>query len=173
MIGSFPNYFLVVQDILEKRKLNLDREAVESLYQARIQEKKAPFLNIRTDVIDLLAGLRKRNLKLGLISNCTEEEVRHWHKSELAHYFDDAVFSYEVGLAKPDIRIYQLACERLGVKPEHSIFVGDGGSNELDGASHAGMLPYHAFWFNTYIKSNCTKLINPAQLTKYLEDMGD
>lgn len=48
--------------------------------------------------------------------------------------------------------------------PGQSIFVGDGGSKELDGASKAGLLPFHAFWFNTYIESSYKKLLNPEQL---------
>jgi putative hydrolase of the HAD superfamily len=173
MRGRYSNYAMVMKDILDKRKLNFNAEAVESLYQARIREKEAPFQNIRPDVIALLANLRKRGLKLGLISNCTEEEVRLWHKSELAPYFDEVVFSYEVALAKPDIRIYQLACERLGVEPEHAIFIGDGGSNELDGAAQAGLHPFHAFWFNTYIKSSFTKLVNLEKILEELEYTGD
>lgn len=172
MTGALPNYSFVIKDIMEKQNLNYDDESAECLYQKRIEEKIVPFLNIRADVIYLLESLRKRNLKLGLISNCTEEEVRQWHECELANYFDDVIFSYEVGLAKPDNRIYALACERLNVKPENSVFVGDGGSNELDGACNAGLHPYQAIWFNTFITSNYKKLTNPEEFIQELEDLA-
>ena len=42
-------------------------------------------------------------------------------------------------MTKPDRRIYQMACERLGVSPEACLYVGDGGSKELTGASDSGM----------------------------------
>ncbi|WP_172619423.1 HAD-IA family hydrolase [Paenibacillus alvei] len=122
------------------------------MYQERINEKIAPFLHIRSDILELLEYLRKNNIKIGLISNCTEEEVRYWYESKLAQYFDEIIFSYEVGIAKPNIRIYQLACERLSVSPQESIFVGDGGSNELDGAYNSGLRTYHAIWFSTCIE---------------------
>ncbi|HEY8030652.1 MAG TPA: HAD family hydrolase, partial [Gaiellaceae bacterium] len=48
-------------------------------------------------------------------------------------------FSSAVGLRKPDPQIYRLACERLGVEPHESVFVGDGGNDELAGAERVGM----------------------------------
>jgi phosphoglycolate phosphatase-like HAD superfamily hydrolase len=57
------------------------------------------------------------------------------------------VFSYEVGVIKPDQEIYTYACERLGVAPGDAWFVGDGGSDELRGARAAGLRPVWATWF--------------------------
>jgi putative hydrolase of the HAD superfamily len=47
-------------------------------------------------------------------------------------------FSYQVGSVKPEPEIYRLALNSLNVSPEDSIFVGDGGSNELFGAKNVG-----------------------------------
>jgi putative hydrolase of the HAD superfamily len=38
---------------------------------------------------------------------------------------DLIVYSHEVGMSKPDPRIYQLACDRLGVRPEQVVFLDD------------------------------------------------
>ena len=40
---------------------------------------------------------------------------------------------------KPDPGIYELACERLGVQPGNCLYIGDGSSRELTGASTVGM----------------------------------
>lgn len=169
MTGRYSTFVAVMKDILEKQNLPFDEPLINNLYNKRIEEKSAPFLSIQPNVMKMLEALRSKNIKIGLISNCTEEEVRQWQASELAPYFDDVIFSYEAGLSKPDIRIYQLACERLGVKPEHALFVGDGGSYELDGANDAGLRPFHAFWFNTYIESNYLKLVHPEHLLKEIQ----
>jgi putative hydrolase of the HAD superfamily len=95
----------------------------------------------------MLGALRGRSVKLGLISNTTPEEVTGWDSSALAPCFDEVVFSYRVGLVKPDKRIYELACKRLGVSPSAAVFVGDGGDYELRGASLAGLRTYWAVWF--------------------------
>ena len=44
-----------------------------------------------------------------------------------------------MGVSKPDHRIYEIACERLGVEASECLFVGDGANDELPGAERAGM----------------------------------
>lgn len=68
--------------------------------------------------------------------------VGEWEQSPLFKYFNDAIFSCNVGLLKPDKQIYELALQRLNVSPEECLFVGDGGSNELCGAKSAGLISF-------------------------------
>jgi FMN phosphatase YigB (HAD superfamily) len=82
-----------------------------------------------------------------LISNAAAEEVSGWSACALAPWFDTVVFSYQVGLVKPDPAIYQLACAQLGVEAARCWFIGDGGSDELQGAALAGLTPGWATWF--------------------------
>lgn len=104
----------------------------------------------RDDAASTLAALRERGLKIGVISDCSEEVVAAWPETPLAPLVDEAVLSAEVGIKKPDPAIYELACRRLGVEPSACLFVGDGGSRELTGASAVGMaavlirVPYDA-----------------------------
>lgn len=51
-------------------------------------------------------------------------------------------------MMKPDLRIYEYALNRLDVKAEESLFVGDGGSNELAGAKRAGMISVFTEYLN-------------------------
>jgi putative hydrolase of the HAD superfamily len=125
-----------------------DREdVIEGLYQERLAAKAKPFVNVEQGVLDVLQLLRREELRLGLVSNCSLEEVAAWERSPLAPLFDDVVFSYQVGKVKPDPAIFVLACDRLGVEPRHTVFVGDGGSDELAGATAAGMRALCAGWF--------------------------
>jgi putative hydrolase of the HAD superfamily len=114
------------------------------------------------------------NIKLGLISNCAPEEVVGWPQSPLADLFDDIIFSFEVKYAKPNPEIYLTACENLMVSPKDSIFIGDGGSNELQGAADVGMNPYHATWFQTTSISEkisgFPKLHNPMDVLILVEN---
>ena len=57
----------------------------------------------------------------------------------MAPLVDVAILSCEVGLRKPDPRIYEMVCDRLTVLPDRCLYVGDGGSMELTGASASGM----------------------------------
>ena len=170
MTGAFADYPSVVRDILSKRGLNINEESIEYLYQQRLREKEIPFRQIRPEIIDLLSFLKSKKIKLGLVSNCSEEEVRQWSASGISTYFDDTIFSYEIGYAKPDVMIYKLACERLNIEPSEIIFVGDGGSDELMGAYRAGITPFHAVWFNTHVESNFAKLASPMMLKEMIND---
>jgi putative hydrolase of the HAD superfamily len=74
-----------------------------------------------------------------MISVCTQDVPQVWDDTPLGGKFDATVFSCDVGVSKPDARIYQIACERLGVEPPECLFVGDGANDELPGAERVGM----------------------------------
>lgn len=93
----------------------------------------------RPDAEETLAALRDRGLLLGMISNATGEVSTLWAETPLAPLFDVALFSADEGLMKPDRRLYERVCERLGVAPEDCLFVGDGAYRELQGAAEVGM----------------------------------
>jgi putative hydrolase of the HAD superfamily len=95
----------------------------------------------RNGLVETLGELRARGLRVGLISNCTEEVADVWPETDFADLFDGAVFSATAGLAKPDPAIYRLAAAQLGVDPRECLFVGDGANDELRGARDVGMTP--------------------------------
>jgi len=99
------------------------------------------FLNVRPAVLTAVARLHAAGVRLGLVSNASWEEIAHWDRSPLAPYFDTAVFSCAVGVAKPDAGIYRHALDALDVPAHDTWFVGDGGSDEHAGARAVGLRP--------------------------------
>jgi len=95
-----------------------------------------------SDLVDTLRALRPR-YKTALLSNAWGD-LRQALASEwkIADVFDELVISAEVGLLKPDPRIYQLALERLGVAPQEAVFVDDFTEN-VAGARAVGMHAIH------------------------------
>jgi putative hydrolase of the HAD superfamily len=76
------------------------------------------------ELFDWFAGHRPARLT-GIVSNSNpgaREAERGWGFEAIT---DDIVYSHEVGLCKPDPRIYALAAERLGVRPEEIVFLDD------------------------------------------------
>lgn len=77
------------------------------------------------ELISYFRSLRPR-YRTALLSNsfvgARRREEEHYHFSELA---DPIIYSHEVGVAKPDPRIYALTWERLGVQPSEMIFLDD------------------------------------------------
>jgi putative hydrolase of the HAD superfamily len=96
-------------------------------------------LRPRPDAISTLEQLRDRGHKLGLITVCSTDVPELWESSPFGGLFDATVFSCELRIAKPDPRIYEVCCERLGVRAEECLFVGDGANDELPGAERVGM----------------------------------
>jgi len=78
-----------------------------------------------SELIDYFRGLHPR-YQTALLSNsfvgAREKEQERYQFEELV---DLIIYSHEVGLAKPDRRIYELTCERLGVQPAEMIFLDD------------------------------------------------
>lgn len=80
---------------------------------------------LNAELTTYVAGLRPA-YRTGIISNsfvgAREREQERYGFEQLT---DDIVYSHEVGICKPDPRIYELACDRLGVRPAEMIFLDD------------------------------------------------
>ena len=85
-----------------------------------------------------LEGLRRRGLRVGVLSNTHAMEIRAWPQSPLAGAVDAVAFSHLIGHLKPEPAAYRAILSQLGAIPEQSMFVGDGGSGELAGARNYG-----------------------------------
>jgi putative hydrolase of the HAD superfamily len=96
-------------------------------------------LRPRHEVIETLRELRQRGLRLGLISGCSGDVPIVWGETPFVGLFDATVFSCEVGLRKPDVRIFRKAASELQIPTKACLYVGDGGNDELAGAGRAGM----------------------------------
>jgi putative hydrolase of the HAD superfamily len=129
----------LVEQFLAKEGLTRDREVLAKIDYELGRFQDMALLNPRPDVVSALRSLRDQGLKLGLLSNCDSREARQWPNSPIAPLFHSACFSYDIGVVKPDARAYETVLERLGEIGKRSVYVGDGGSNELQGAKAAGI----------------------------------
>ncbi len=97
---------------------------------------------IDSTLMEFIRGLRSR-VKVGMITNAWLDIRRYLdNEFKIADAFDPLIVSAEVGIAKPDPRIYQLALERLGVQPAETVFVDDFEDN-VAGARWVGMQAVH------------------------------
>jgi putative hydrolase of the HAD superfamily len=94
------------------------------------------------ELCDYIWGLRSR-YRTGMLSNNWARDGRAMAQElGIANCFDIFVTSAEVGVMKPDPRIYYVALERLGVSPPQAIFVDDFIEN-VDAARQLGMQGIH------------------------------
>lgn len=91
---------------------------------------------------ELLAGLRARGLRLGLISNTMWPGA--YHEADLARFglrepFEVLFFSSDERVWKPDPEIFRRAARALGLTPEEAAFIGDSRTMDVMGAQRAGL----------------------------------
>lgn len=96
----------------------------------------------RPEMLTAIRCIRARGLKTAALTNSWRRDVDATgvgdHTPALGEVFDIIVESAIEGLRKPDPRIYQLTCARLGVTPAETIFLDDLGVN-LKSARALGM----------------------------------
>jgi len=93
------------------------------------------------ELLDFTHSLRPQ-YKIGLISNAWSDLRDYIVRQGFDDAFDAIVISAEVGVVKPEARIYQVALEKLGVAPEEAVFLDDFYEN-VEGAQRVGMHAIH------------------------------
>lgn len=91
-----------------------------------------------SDTNQVLEILSKK-YKLGIIANQslgTKDRLDNWN---IGKYFDVVVASAEAGCAKPDLKIFNLALEQAGCKPNEAVMIGDRLDNDIAPAKQLGM----------------------------------
>ena len=103
----------------------------------------ALILGEESKVIDILLELKKY-YKIWLLSNTNPKHIQDEldNKYVFPKLVDGAIYSYDVGLRKPDKSIYIKACELAKVNPVESVFIDDLIEN-IDGAKKVGINGIH------------------------------
>jgi putative hydrolase of the HAD superfamily len=90
-------------------------------------------------VHSFLEELQRRGIRLGIISNWDHSARDVLETTQLSPFFEQVIISSEVGVEKPDARIFELALQRAGVLAEECLYVGDNYYDDVVGSSKVGM----------------------------------
>jgi len=125
--------------VFECLNIDVGDDAIEvhapSLWRILGPEAFALFPETRT----VLAALRAEGYPIALVSNWQCGLGNFVVELDLADAFDHVISSAELGVAKPDHRIFEEACGRLGVSPDRVLHVGDTLIDDYEGGSEAGL----------------------------------
>lgn len=94
------------------------------------------------DVLPTLVYIHNKGIKLAVISNTIFEGKLHdsdLKRLGIFKYFDFTIYSSDVGVRKPDSKIFDITLEKLKVSPDEAIFVGDRLYDDIKGAKSVGM----------------------------------
>ena len=119
------------------------------------------------DTIPVLTEMQRRGFALGMVSNAqrvfTKDEIR---LLGLNSFFRCMVLSTDYGFAKPDPRLFSVACSLLNVSPSNAVYVGDSPENDVAGGKQIGM--------KTVLISRTLKSVIPgAEPDYYATDLWD
>lgn len=127
-----------IKEIGHRLKVSVNKTQIEEIFAINNEFTRNSLIP-KSEVLQGLDQLKCKGFLLGLITNCNNSVPMLYMDSPLAKYINIPVFSCDEHIKKPSPRIYKITCERLNVKPEECIYVGDGSSQELTGASTVGM----------------------------------
>ena len=141
-----------LEDVIEE-SLRVNNRYCRELLESIISKRKGMYqtsfdpAHIHPEIIPMFQALKEQNIKIGLITNCYFEERDIIKNSVLSRYFDVMCMSCELGMKKPDTAIFERCLKDLGLEAQECLYVGDGGSRELETAQAVGMHPLQAAWY--------------------------
>ena len=112
----------------------------------------------------VLAQLRARGLTLGVISNSDGRVNAILQGCGVGQFFDLVIDSHEVGVEKPDPRIFDLALRQLNCQPRHALYVGDIYGIDVVGSERAGLQAVLLDTLGLYEGVQCRKIRHLREL---------
>jgi putative hydrolase of the HAD superfamily len=131
-----------IAEILAEAGVDTDHPGHEAA-RAAYEEFWEPHTFTDPDVAPLFAGLHQRGIKVGVLSNTIwsrEYHERVFARDGVLHFIDGAVYSSEIGHAKPHREAFRAAMRAVGAgDPEACVYVGDRPYEDVHGAQRAGL----------------------------------
>lgn len=127
--------------VLERVGAREPRAAVAAVWE-EVQDyhrRRNLWESVPPDALPSLERLRQAGLRLVVVSNANGTLRAHMERLGLARHFDHILDSHEEGVEKPDPRIFRIALERSGARPEATLHVGDLYHVDVVGARAAGL----------------------------------
>ena len=101
---------------------------------------QAVFVGLRPEVIDVMHRLREQGHRVVVLSNTNRLHTTYWPDEypEVRAAADHIYLSQEMGMRKPEARIYQKVLELEGFSADDTVFFDDNADN-IAGANHLGL----------------------------------
>ena len=100
-------------------------------------------LELYADVVPTLKELDTRGIQLGIVTNGLKKDFEQiLERLNLTNFFEVAVGIDSCNKAKPSKEIFLYALDKMGVRPEEALFIGDSIRYDYNGAEEAGLKAY-------------------------------
>lgn len=160
-------YFNLILDLAGVSRSPATDAALETLRLYHSQSNL--WEGVMPGVPAVLAELRQHVEKLIVISNANGRLHVLLERVGLREFFDVIVDSFVEGVEKPDPRLFEIALDRAGARPETALHVGDIYHVDVIGARAAGMTPLLLDPCNLYAGADCARLKSLSELPAHLK----
>ncbi|MEJ2733425.1 MAG: HAD-IA family hydrolase [Anaerolineae bacterium] len=121
------------------------------------------------DVMPALEALQDLGMPMAVLSNFDTHLYDILNRLDLRRFFEFVVVSAEVGLAKPDSRIFDLVADRANRPPQRLLYVGDHVGDDIEGAQEAGFDAVLIDRRNRQPEVLCPRIGNLSELVDYVQ----
>ncbi len=126
-------------EMLRELGVDPDPDHLQRYRESQLRLHRRDF-RLREGVPETLTELRRRGLRLGVVSNIDDDQLAHLAElAGLARWFDWVLSSEQAESCKPDGRIFAEALRRARCEAEEALFVGDSVPQDIAGANRAGL----------------------------------
>lgn len=135
-----PGTAVVLNDLLKKHNMRVSPVQLQTALRAMYAATQTNWY-LEQDAISTLQTLRNAGLRLGVISNGSDDTNAHelLKKAELKQYFEYVLTSAAFGKRKPDPGIFRAALDYYSVSPERAVMIGDSLQADIRGAGTLGI----------------------------------
>ena len=141
LMNRHKDFWQVTEDSLKK---SMEAYKIENSMKndlLNLYKVLSPF----EEVLETLKSLKEKKYKLAILSNGTPKLLNELVKTNnLESFFDDIFSIEEVGVYKPDTKVYDIPIKKYGIKKNEVIFLS---SNTWD-VSGGGNYGYQSIWVN-------------------------
>ena len=141
LMGRHKDFWKVTEDSLEKSMKVYEIDSLMKNELLDLYKTLSPF----SEVPSILKKLKEKNFKLAILSNGTPSLLNELVKvNNLENIFDDIFSIEQVGIYKPDFKVYDMPIQKYHIEKEEVAFLS---ANTWD-VSGGGNYGYNAIWVN-------------------------
>jgi len=118
------------------------------------------------ETIEVIEGLKKKKLKLAIISNLPSFSAQVIEKFNLDKYFDTIILSYDAGILKTNPKMFEQVLKKIKLQRHEVLMVGDSMETDVAGAILAGVKPILLDRKNKRVYED--RILDLKELDKYL-----
>ena len=145
LMKKHKNFWQITEDSLDHamETFNINKNMRKELLN--LYKELSPYPEVK----ECLDTLKSKKIKIAILSNGTPDLLKGLVESNnIQSYFDDIMSVENVGVYKPDSKVYEMPIKKYSCKPENICFLS---SNTWD-VSGGGVFGYNAIWVNRFNK---------------------